>query len=260
MSAEGTIGLLAVIVATDANLNWWFRGATIAVGLLLWGDLIFRMDRKILVRMALFAIGATFLLAVTWQSVWDDFHQKHPQIAARAMLRAFAEKATEAVHYINLPPARWTLAAIAVLLLIWGSRPVWRLWHHLISWLKSLLGEKVWIDKITAIELLKNSTWATLARMKAAKPRETYNNAFAILLGGQRVVREPPPNPQFEQLEFDAFIELTLDNFERDNPDYVKVDELRKKQYLEDKLSAFIKKALGAQVSDRFGSIPSGKV
>src|SRR5580704_13493547 len=93
-----------------------------------------------------------------------------------------AEKAVEIANFVNLAPIRAALAIAGIAILVWGTRPVWRLRHHLFAWWKGFLGEKVWIDKITAIALLKNSTWAILARMKAARPRETYNNAFAILL------------------------------------------------------------------------------
>jgi hypothetical protein len=61
------------------------------------------------------------------------------------------------------------------------------------------------------------------------------------------------------QTRFSVFLELTLDNFESDNPDYVRTSE-GKKQYIEDKLSLFLRRAMEHEAVKQFGPLPSGSV
>ncbi len=227
LSAEGIIGLLAVIVATAAELDWVFRSIMVAAGLALWGHLIFRSDRHIVVRVSLFVMGAVAFLAVTWHPIWEDFHTKHPEIAADTYLRILADKGTLAADFVRRPRILWPLAAIALVILIWRARPVWSVQYRVFAfWRRALSIEGVWLERGAALDAIRASQWAQLRApgrtISEILTRSLFSSPESLAL-------------QASQVKFNLFLEMTLDAFETSNPNYIRTTG-GKKEYLEEKL------------------------
>jgi hypothetical protein len=249
MSAEGVVGLIAVIVATTAELDWVFRSIAVASGVILWGHLIFRSRRHILARIALFATGTAALLAITWHPIWEDFHQKHPEIATSALIELVAATMAGATDFLKQSGAIWALAVVAFMILVWGWRPFWGLRHRVASAWRTLLGEEEnWVGREDALKIIRASDWAAL---KAPPVDINIAASLARAFGGATADRE--------ELEFKVYLDLTLDNFERDNPSCVRQQE-GKKEYLEQKLILFLRKDSEDAIIKKFGPVPTGQV
>jgi hypothetical protein len=61
------------------------------------------------------------------------------------------------------------------------------------------------------------------------------------------------------ETKFNVFLGMALDNFESDNPHYVRLIE-GKKEYIEKKLTEFLRHALRSEAIKQFGPLPTGTV
>ena len=66
--------------------------------------------------------------------------------------------------------------------------------------------------------------------------------------------------PNREEIERRAYFALTLDSFEANNPNYVQVNDKNQKEYLENRLVLFLRKAIEADVVKKFGPLPDSNV
>jgi hypothetical protein len=111
------------------------------------------------------------------------------------------------------------------------------------------LGEAVWLDRASALKVIRSSEWAQL-RAPGVTLADFIGRSLNI--GGTSPV-------DADATRFRVYIELTLDSFEQNNAAYVREND-NKKEYREDKLLLFIRKAMEAEVEQKFGPIPTASV
>jgi hypothetical protein len=180
---------------------------------------------------------------------WSRWIDKALSWAHSAMtdprVQQLAAKAVEFADFVNQAPVRITLVIIGVLILIWGWRPFWSLRHHFFFLWRRALGEEVWIDGSKARQLLEESDWGRLRR-----PISNFLDGIAgSLQGGVSPYAK-------NMLKFNHFIKLTMDSFEENNPNSVRLTS-GKKEYKESVLRAFFSHALDDEVVKQFGDVPA---
>src|SRR5260370_18999496 len=81
LSVEALIALLVALVLALGTMSWWFRLILVLFGLGLVAHLSQRLPRRHTATRIVFGIiSGAFLISVTWQSIWDDFHSKYPTV------------------------------------------------------------------------------------------------------------------------------------------------------------------------------------
>jgi hypothetical protein len=183
---------------------------------------------------ALAAIGAFSFLP--WHGIWEDFHKSYPAVAWPVFVTRY--------------PFKVALAAVCALALGWDLMPVWRIRHRIFVWRKALTSEGVWIDRDTALKVIRDSQWARL-RAPAQTLAEMLTRSF---------LASPDATAfQANQLRFNVYLDMTLGSFETSNSDYVRTVE-GKKEYLEEKLRLFLATSLRQEAIKQFGPLPNSRV
>ena len=145
---------------------------------------------------------------------------------------------------VKRPLFHFTLAVFAAIALI-SPQSVSVEWRRYVFFFRSrVLSEQVWIDRATALTLIKASDWA-----KTRDQRSPWGALLRGALAGGNV------NYDRDSIQFNRFIELTLKNFEKRGSYYAhEIDGVMK--YDEGALRKFLDDALTTDTLKRFGDLP----
>jgi hypothetical protein len=227
------LGILAGLCAAVFD-QWAARTIFVFLGMALIIYAGRRHDSHPLLRYPVAAVALAVFAFLPWASIWADFHKDYPTTAC--------------LEFIIDRRYQGALALVSILALLWNWPRFWGLRHRVTSGWRTLLGEEEnWVGREDALKIIRTSDWAKLKVPAANNIAVSLARAF----GGQTVERE--------ELEFKVYIDLTLDNFERDNPSYVRQQE-SKKEYLEQKLILFLRKDAEVAIIKKFGPVPTGQI
>ncbi len=223
----GVAGIVVGVMAIEFELTWAFRAflAVLAISLTVYGGR--RHSSNPMVRLPIATCVIICFSYLPWKAVAEGFHKNHPLV--------------EWPLLVKMPSFHAGLAALAVSALLWGSLPAWTFRHRLWLFGRGILGEQVWVDRETALKIIRSSDWA--------KTREPNPTPWAALIGGGANSIEK------DRIQFRRFIELTLDSFEKHGNVYARIiDGIM--QYDEGALRGFLQTALDNDAIKRFGDLP----
>lgn len=230
----GVLGIIAGICGYVFELGWATKSFFVIVAIWLIVYAGRRHNSHPLLRYPV-AIAVILVFAFfPWDAIWEDFHKSHP--------------VTTWPEFIVEDWFHWALAICGSLALGWDWLPFWALRRRLFSSWSKALGEEVWLSRSEALKAIRSSSWGRL--------REPPVSIGDYFMRGLAVGKEPL---DANEVKFKVFLNLTLDSFEAANPRYVReVDN--KKEFLEEKLLLFVRRAMEEEVVKQFGPIPSSSV
>ncbi len=224
------VGIVVAIMAIVFNLTWIWKTALVLFAMSLTVFAGRRYDSHPLLRIPIaLVVVVIFSYATPWDAIADDFHKNFPLTAWPLVVKR--------------PISHFALAAVGAAALL-SSPAAFSEWRRYVFFYRSrVLSEQVWIDKETALTLIKASDWA-----KTRNQRTPWSLLRASLSGGTY-------NYDRDNIQFNRFIELTLHNFaRRGNYHAREIDGIMK--YDEGALRAFLDDALTADTLKRFGDLP----
>jgi hypothetical protein len=175
---------------------------------------------------------------------WSKWIERAISLADRAMsdprIHQIAVEIAGVAAFLNLWPMRVALFLTGVSIIVWQSPRVWVFRHQIWSFGRRLLVEQIWIDRATALKLVRESDWA--------KTRDQPRSAWSTLVAGNF-------NFDKDRIQFNRLIELTLDSFEKRGAYYARDIEGVMK-YDEGALRAFLDEAITNETLRRYGDIP----
>jgi hypothetical protein len=186
-------------------------------------------------------------------NLWEKFIDKTEtwigEIMTDPHVKELAEKFVKIADIVNLFPVRVALVITGVAILIWAW-PFWKLRHRVLFLMRSILGEQTWISRADALKIIRSSEWAQLRA-----PGKTLGEILtrSLFLSPESLALDAT------QTKFNVFLGMTLDSFENNNPNYVKITN-DKKEYLEDKLLLFLKRSIEEEALKQFGPLPHSSV
>jgi hypothetical protein len=222
-STDTFLAVLAILAGVGALVfeQWAAKGASVlfAIALIVYAGR--RHDSHPLVRIPLALIGVGVFAFVPWAGIWDDFHKSYP--------------AMEWPEFVIWPSFHWALAIAATVALGWDLMPVWRVRHRFWGfWRRTLSSEEIWLGRESALDAIRASQWAQLRApgrtIGEILTRSLFNSPESLALHAS-------------QVKFNLYLEMTLDSFAADNPNYVRITS-GKKEYLEEKLLLFLSRSL----------------
>ncbi|MGH6818520.1 MAG: hypothetical protein ACREC1_07090 [Methylovirgula sp.] len=222
-----TLTIVGVLVgiAVLFDFGWEVKAGLALFGIALIVYAARRHPAHASLRFPIAVLAISFFAFYPWAAIWRDLHKDCPDLSWPII--------------ITWPCFHWSLAIVATLALVWELEPFARLRHPLRLW-RSALGEQVWIDREAALGLIRASDWA--------KTREPPRGFAAFVIANVY-------NFEKDRIQFDRFIQLTLESFENRSTAYTRIIEGRK-QYDETALRNFLDNALTNDVIKRFGDLP----
>jgi hypothetical protein len=182
-----------------------------------------------------------------WQR-WIDAIMYDP------IVTELANKVVGFADFINQWWFRGLLVLSGLSIILWKTRPMWRLRHKLWFKWRKLVTEQVWISKESAIEILKNSDWG---RLNEPNVVETISIFDMAAIGSRRRTVYGMSDTQKALLKYNIFINKALNNFASSNP---KSFNQKKDEYDEVALRKFTRVAIDNDIESEFGSAPDYKV
>jgi hypothetical protein len=225
----GAVGIVAGIMSVELDLTWLLRTALVALAICLTVYAGSRHNSHPMVRIPI-ALAVIFIFSYSsWDAIAADFHKSFPL--------------SEWPQTVRRPIFHFAVAAVASAALL-SSRTAFSEWRRYVFFFRSrILSEQVWIDRATALALIKASDWA-----KTRDQRSPWGVLAGSLIGGNM-------NYNRDNIQYDRFIELTLKNFEKRGTHYSReMDGVKK--YDESAIRQFLDDALTADTLKRFGDLP----
>lgn len=186
----------------------------------------------------------------TWYA-WVD------AVVTDPFVLAIASKMLALAGLVNESWFRVALILIGIVTLLWPLRWFWRLRHKLKFRWRHILSEQVWISKLDALELIRQSDWGRLKEPRLVQHVNVLD-ALAINFSRERVVRGMSDWDR-KILKYNVFVDRTLEKFAEANPRAKRTVESGE-EFDETALRAFLKQAMDAEMANEFGDIPTFRV
>lgn len=179
----------------------------------------------------------------TW-SKWIDAVVNDP------LVTALAEWAVAIAGFVNQPWFRITLVIVGMVMIIWPLRWFWRVRHRFLFKVRQTLSEEVWIDRGSALTLIRNSRWAGVRQ-----PKPTIGD----MVRSSGIFGDTESIFQKRIRKFDDYCAMALDRFEKQNPQFARWAE-GNKQYSEGKIREYLDEAYTDELEGEFGPLPDVKL
>lgn len=221
------LGILGIIVGIVAMLDfsWAIKCLLILLAILLIIYAGRRHNSCAILKYPIAAAAIWYFSFAPWASIWADIHKNHVRLTWPEV--------------ITWPVFHWLLAISATLTLVWDWRPFELLRHPFRLW-RLAVGEEAWIDRQSALKMIRDSEWAATRRPPIG---------LAALIAGMSYSADK------DRIQFERFLELTLDSFDGQSSSNTKMIG-EKRYYAETRLLHFLDAALNRDVIKRFGDVP----